>query len=135
MIVRMLVGYLAALTAFLAVDLVWLGIVARGFYRDAFAAAGLAVEIDMPVAIAFYAFYVIGIVIFAVAPALGRAILAARGVLRRAVRALRLCDLRPHQHGDAEGLARVRLGRRHPMGRFPSPPCRRPPATPPPHRS
>ena len=64
-----LVAYIVSLAAFLAIDFVWLSRIAKNFYfeqlghllmeRPNFTAAGV-----------FYALYVVGIVIFAVAPAL-----------------------------------------------------------------
>ncbi len=69
---RHALSYLFTLIGFLVIDLIWLGVIARDFYRDAFAAAGLSVEIDFAVAFGFYALYVFGIVIFAVSPALDR---------------------------------------------------------------
>jgi uncharacterized membrane protein len=64
-----LIAYLATLVVFLAIDAVWLGVVAVSLYRDAighlmlekpnFVAAGI-----------FYAIYVVGILVFAVLPAL-----------------------------------------------------------------
>lgn len=62
-------AYLATAVVFFTLDLLWLGWVAREFYR------GQLGELQRPspilsVAAAFYALYVIGIVIFAVAPAI-----------------------------------------------------------------
>lgn len=54
--------------AFLIIDLVWLGIVAKGFYRSQL--ADFIGPVVIPAAAAFYILYVIAIVIFAVAPAL-----------------------------------------------------------------
>lgn len=68
---RNLLAYVMTLIGFLVVDLIWLGIIARDFYRDALGAA-FDVEIDLGVAFGFYALYVLGIVIFAVSPALDR---------------------------------------------------------------
>jgi uncharacterized membrane protein len=62
-------AYLAAGTTFFAVDLVWLGIVAKSFYREQIGAL-MRDEINIPAAIVFYALYVVGVVIFAVSPAL-----------------------------------------------------------------
>ena len=61
--------YLIALVIFLVIDLVWLGFVARDFYR---ARMG-SLMLDKPnwgVALGFYAVYVIGLIYFAVAPAM-----------------------------------------------------------------
>lgn len=54
---------------FFAVDLVWLGAVARGFYRDALGHL-LREDTKWPVALAFYAIYIAGILVFAVLPSL-----------------------------------------------------------------
>lgn len=68
---RNIVAYFVSLIVFLVIDLIWLGIIARDFYRDALGAA-FTVEIDYAVAFGFYALYVLGVVIFAVSPALDR---------------------------------------------------------------
>ena len=60
--------YLIAVLAFLAVDSIWLAVVARGFYRKHL---GFLLT-DQPnwwAAIAFYALFVGGVVVFAIAPA------------------------------------------------------------------
>jgi len=68
------VGYLKlyGLTAivFFAVDLLWLGIVAQGFY-DRHLASLLRDRPIWPAALLFYALYIAGILVFAVLPALG----------------------------------------------------------------
>lgn len=64
--VRTIVAYLATFLVFLSIDLVWLGVIASGFYRDAL---GERMEVDLAVALAFYALYVTGVLIFAVLPA------------------------------------------------------------------
>ncbi len=59
--------YLAALVSFLAIDMVWLVIVARGFYRKHL---GFLLS-DQPnwwAAIAFYLLFVVGLLVFAVVP-------------------------------------------------------------------
>ena len=63
------IAYLATATLFLAVDALWLGVVARTFYVRQIG----HLMADIPrlwIAGAFYAVYVIGILIFAVLPAL-----------------------------------------------------------------
>lgn len=62
-------AYVVTAAIFLSIDYVWLAKVAKGFYRDKL--GGLM--LDRPkfaAAGAFYLFYVVGIIIFAVAPAL-----------------------------------------------------------------
>lgn len=63
------VAYLTTAVVFLAVDAVWLGFVARDFYAARLGAM-LKSPPDLAIAAGFYAVYVVGIVIFAVAPAL-----------------------------------------------------------------
>lgn len=63
------VAYLAATAAFLLIDLIWLGKIAKGFYRDQLEPL-LLERFRFGVATAFYLVYVVGIVIFAISPAL-----------------------------------------------------------------
>jgi len=71
--------YLAAVPLFFAIDMLWLGLVARGFYREQLERF-LAPRVNWTAAILFYLLYIVGILIFAVAPALERDSLA-RAVL------------------------------------------------------
>lgn len=64
--------YLIALPVFLALDLLWLGLVAKAFYRDRLGWL-LADKPDWVAATLFYLVFVAGIVFFVVAPALERA--------------------------------------------------------------
>ncbi len=64
-----LVAWIATAITFFAIDLVWLGMVAKSFYRDRIGALMLD-QINISAAVIFYLVYVVGIVIFAVAPAL-----------------------------------------------------------------
>ena len=66
---RYVVAYFAAGVVFLAADAIWLGWIARTFYRDQLGELMLD-RPSLPVAAAFYALYVVGIVIFAVTPGL-----------------------------------------------------------------
>lgn len=66
---KYLIAYLAAGTAFLVLDLLWLGLVAKPFYRAQIGALMLE-RFNMPAALLFYVCYLGGIVIFATAPAL-----------------------------------------------------------------
>ena len=74
-----IVAYLATATIFLALDIFWLGGVAKEFYFGKL--DGLIREQpDLGVAGIFYAFYIAGVVFFAIVPALnggglGKAIL------------------------------------------------------------
>ena len=70
--VRYLVAYAAVLVAFLAIDMVWLLVVAREFYRSRLGALMAPSPLLAPAA-AFYGLFALGLVIFAVAPALREA--------------------------------------------------------------
>ncbi len=63
--------YLTLLAAFLAVDAIWLGLVARGFYRDQIGFL-LAPEVNWPAAGVFYLLFVLGIQVFVAGPGLER---------------------------------------------------------------
>jgi len=64
-----LAAYLATAAIFLLVDFVWLAYVAKNFYAARLGPL-LLDKPNLTVAAVFYAIYVIGVVIFAVAPAL-----------------------------------------------------------------
>lgn len=62
--------YLGVTLAFILIDFIWLGIVAKRFYQQQL--GGLMREnVQIHIAALFYLFYTIGIVLFAVAPAVG----------------------------------------------------------------
>ena len=62
---RYVIAYIATAVVFLSADAVWLGYVARSFYRDNL--EGMLLEKPlMDVAGLFYGLYVVGIVIFGV---------------------------------------------------------------------
>jgi len=67
--------YLIALPVFFIIDFIWLALVARKFYL---AQLGLLMKtnINWPVAITFYLLFIIGLVIFAIAPAIEKKSLA-----------------------------------------------------------
>jgi uncharacterized membrane protein len=60
--------YLLTVPAFFIIDMLWLGVVAKGFYQAKI--GHLLGVINWPAAILFYLLYIIGIIIFAVSPAL-----------------------------------------------------------------
>lgn len=66
---QLLWAYLATLGVFSIVDTIWLGFVARGFYRSELGDL-LAPEVNLWAALIFYVVYAAGIVVFAVRPAL-----------------------------------------------------------------
>lgn len=61
--------YLATLIAFFVVDLIWLGLVARTFYRKHLGFL-LAPNTNWIAAIAFYLLFILGILVFVVVPGL-----------------------------------------------------------------
>ena len=76
---KILQTYGVSLLAFLALDALWLGLVARGFYRDQLGTL-LTPDVRWGAALLFYLIFVAGVVVFAILPAvergsIGRAIL------------------------------------------------------------
>ncbi len=65
----LILTYVVALVVFTGVDFVWLGYVAQGYYRSQIGHL-IADKFNMPGAIAFYAIYALGLMIFAIQPAL-----------------------------------------------------------------
>ena len=65
------ITYAASLVVFLAVDFIWLGWVAQSFYNRQLGEL-LSQRVNWPAAIAFYVIYIVGLMIFCVAPALNR---------------------------------------------------------------
>ena len=63
------IAYAAALVVFLVIDALWLGVIADDFYRERLASF-MTGPVKVPAAVAFYLLYIVGIVVFAVAPAL-----------------------------------------------------------------
>jgi uncharacterized membrane protein len=61
--------YFATLVAFFAIDLVWLGLVARTFYHK-YIGFLMAPSVNWPAALIFYLLFVVGLVVFAVLPGL-----------------------------------------------------------------
>lgn len=60
--------YLVTVPVFFLIDMLWLGIVARGFYQTHLAT--FLGPVNWPAAVGFYLIYIIGILFFAVVPAL-----------------------------------------------------------------
>lgn len=60
--------YAVALVTFLVIDLIWLGVVARSFYRDQLGHL-LRADVNWAAAMAFYVIFVAGIVVLVVWPA------------------------------------------------------------------
>jgi uncharacterized membrane protein len=77
---RFLTLYAVSIAAFLALDLVWLGVVASGFYSEQMGSL-LRPEVAWGPAVLFYLLFVAGVVVFVTLPALAEN--SRRGVLWR----------------------------------------------------
>lgn len=66
--VQLIYIYLLTIPAFFLIDMVWLGLVASKFYKSQI--GFLLGPVNWPAAILFYLLYIVGIIIFAVYPAL-----------------------------------------------------------------
>jgi len=69
MFMQAAIAYAATVIVFFAIDFVWLSYAAKTIYQREIGTLLLS-QFNMPVAAGFYVFYVIGIVVFAVLPAL-----------------------------------------------------------------
>ncbi len=67
--------YLLTVPIFFAVDLLWLGVFAKDFYRKGLSHL-LAPAVNWPAAFLFYLLYIVGIILFAVRPGLAQQSLA-----------------------------------------------------------
>jgi uncharacterized membrane protein len=61
--------YLITLPIFFAIDMVWLGLVAKNFYREQIGFL-MATDINWPAAIIFYLLFIAGLILFVISPAL-----------------------------------------------------------------
>jgi uncharacterized membrane protein len=66
---RFAVAYAATAVVFCGLDFLWLGFVAKGYYQSQVGAL-LLDKPNLPVAALFYGLYIVGVLIFAVLPAL-----------------------------------------------------------------
>jgi uncharacterized membrane protein len=77
---RMLVAYAATLVVFCCCDFVWLGWIAKDYYQSQLGGMLLA-QPNWGAAVAFYALYAAGVVLFCIAPALEAAALVKAALL------------------------------------------------------
>ena len=118
---RFAVAYVATAIVFCGLDFLWLGFVAKGYYQSQVGAL-LLDKPNLGVAALFYGLYIVGVLIFAVLPALDNGHVGQGAAARRAVRLFRVRHLRPHQPRHAQGLvggnrdARPGVGRRGDRG-------------------
>jgi uncharacterized membrane protein len=66
---QLLIIYLITLAIFFLIDMVWLGVVAKGFYRRHLGSM-LSPKVNWPAAILFYLLFIVGLIVFAIRPAL-----------------------------------------------------------------
>jgi uncharacterized membrane protein len=66
---QLLALYLITLAVFLLIDMVWLGVVAKGFYRRHLGSL-LGPKVNWTAAILFYLIFIVGLLVFAIKPAL-----------------------------------------------------------------
>jgi uncharacterized membrane protein len=59
--------YLLTVPVFFVIDMLWLGVIAKGFYREKLSAF-LSPTVNWPAAIIFYLLFIFGIIFFAVMP-------------------------------------------------------------------
>jgi uncharacterized membrane protein len=67
---QLVLAYLLTAAVFLAVDLLWLGVIARGLYQRLL--GDLLGDVQWGAAITFYLLFIVGIFIFAILPAVER---------------------------------------------------------------
>jgi len=67
----MLLTYAISVPVFFAIDMIWLGVIARGFYRKALEPL-LTPTINWTAAFLFYFLFLVGILIFALLPGIER---------------------------------------------------------------
>jgi uncharacterized membrane protein len=67
--VSLILTYVVTLIVFTGIDFVWLGYIAQGYYRSQIGHL-IADKVNMTGAIAFYAVYALGLMLFAIQPAI-----------------------------------------------------------------
>jgi uncharacterized membrane protein len=72
---NILIVYLLAFAVFFLIDMVWLGLVARDFYRRHLGGM-LSDKVNWPAAILFYLLFIAGLLLFVIVPAQGHALQA-----------------------------------------------------------
>ncbi len=63
--------YLLTIPVFFLIDMLWLGLMAKSFYREQLSAF-LGQAFNWPAAVLFYLMFIVGILLFAVIPALNK---------------------------------------------------------------
>ena len=65
---KILLGYLLTTIVFFAIDILWLGLIAKGLYQKILGHL-LAEQVNWTAAIIFYLLFIVGIFVFAIMPA------------------------------------------------------------------
>ena len=63
--------YLVVLGSFFVIDMIWLGLVAKNFYKKQLGFI-MAAKVNWPAAIIFYLLFIVGLVFFVIYPSLGQ---------------------------------------------------------------
>jgi uncharacterized membrane protein len=66
---QMILLYFITLVVFLAIDMIWLGVVAKGFYRRHLGSL-MSPKVNWTSAMLFYLLFIVGLLVFAIRPAL-----------------------------------------------------------------
>ena len=66
---KLVASYLLTMVVFFAIDLLWLGVVAKGIYNK-YLGGLLADQVNWTAAIIFYLLFIVGIFVFAIMPAI-----------------------------------------------------------------
>ena len=98
---QMVILYLITLAVFFLIDMVWLGVVAKGFYRRHLGTM-LSPKVNWGAAILFYLLFIAGLLIFVIRPAL------AQGALLSALPLGALFGLISYATYDLSNLATLR---------------------------
>jgi uncharacterized membrane protein len=98
---KFLIQYLIVLVVFFAVDLVWLGVIAKDLYAK-YLGYLMAKSINWPAALIFYLIFILGLVVFVIQPAL------ADGSLIKGLGMAALFGLVTYATYDLTNLATVR---------------------------
>ena len=68
---RIFLTYIVSVPVFFIIDMIWLGVIAKGFYRKALESL-ITPNINWIAAIIFYLFFLVGVLIFALLPGMER---------------------------------------------------------------
>jgi uncharacterized membrane protein len=66
---QLVIMYFIALAVFFAIDMIWLGVVAKGFYRRHLGEL-MGPKVNWIAAMLFYLLFIVGLLVFAIRPAL-----------------------------------------------------------------